>query len=66
MFATSALALISFVLIFSILFIPIIRLNILISVLSSKFCSAFLRAQVSLQYIETGLITVLYTAASIA
>ena len=36
MFTTPALALISSFLIFSILFIPIIRLNILISVLSSK------------------------------
>ena len=42
MFATRALALISSFLIFSILFIPIIHLNILISVLSSKVCSACL------------------------
>ena len=46
--------------IFSILFIPIIHVNILISVLSSKFCSAFLSGQVSLPYIRTGLMTVLY------
>ena len=46
MFATSAIAHISSFLIFSILFIPIIHLNILISVLSSKFCSAFPGAQV--------------------
>ena len=46
MFATPALALISSFLIFSILFIPIIHFNVLISVLSSKFWSAFLSAQV--------------------
>ena len=40
MFAAPALALISSVVIFSILFIPIIHINILISVLSSKPCSA--------------------------
>ena len=42
MFATPALVLISSFLIFSILFIPFIHPNILISVLSSKFCSDFL------------------------
>ena len=57
--------LISSFLIFSILFIPIIHLNILISVLSSKSCSAFLSAQVSLPYIRTGLMTVLYTSHTI-
>ena len=57
------LTIISSFVIFSILFIPIIHLNILISVLSSKFCSAFLSAQVSLPYIRTGLMTLLYTAA---
>ena len=59
MFAIPALALMSSYLIFSILFIAIIYLNILISVLSSKFCSAFLCAQVSLPYLRTGLIGVL-------
>ena len=53
MSATSAFVLISSVLIFSILFIPIIRLNILISVLSIKSCSAFLMAKVSILYIRT-------------
>ena len=42
---------------------PIIHLNILISVLSSNFFSASLSAQVSLPYIRTGLMTVLYNAA---
>ena len=42
-------SLMSSVLIFSILFI----LNILVSVLSSKFCSAFLSSQISLPYIRT-------------
>ena len=42
--------LISSVLIFSILFIAIIHLNILNSVLSNKFCLAFLSAQISLPY----------------
>ena len=51
-------ALISLFLIFSILFIPIINPNILISDLSGKFFSAFLRVQVSLPYIRTGLMTV--------
>ena len=51
LFATSALALISSFLIFWIIFIPIIHLNILISVLSSKFCSAFLSPEVSLSYV---------------
>ena len=60
MFGTPAIALISSFLIFSILFIPIIHLNIPISVLSSKSCSAFLSAHVSLTYIRTGLTTVLY------
>ena len=46
--------LVSSLLVFSILFIPIIHLNILISVLSSRFCSAFLSAQVSLPYITAG------------
>ena len=64
MFATSALVLISSIHIFSILFNPIIHLNILISVLSSKSSSAFLSSQVSLTYIRTGLMTVLYTASS--
>ena len=41
MFATPALALIPSFLIFSIIFIPIIHLNILIYVISSKFCSPF-------------------------
>ena len=41
MFVTPALHCIPSVVIFSILFIPIIHLNILNSVLSSKFCSAF-------------------------
>ena len=51
-----ALALISSFLIFSILFIPIIHLNILISVLSSKFCSAFPRARChSLSLLESTL-----------
>ena len=48
---TPALAHISSFVIFSILHIPIIHLNILISVRSSKFCSAFLSAHVLLPYI---------------
>ena len=59
MFPTPALALISPVLIFSILFIPIIHVNILIAVLSSKSHSAFF--SVSLPYISTGLSTVTNT-----
>ena len=59
MFATPALALISSFLIFPILFIPVIHLNSLICVLSSKFCSAFLSAQVSLPCIRKGLMRVL-------
>ena len=51
MFATPAFALISSVPIFSILFIPIMHLNILICVLSSKSCSAYLGVQVSLPHI---------------
>ena len=42
MFATPAIALISSVLNVSMLFIPIIHLNIIITVFSSKFCSALL------------------------
>ena len=62
-YATPALALISSFLIFSIIFIiPIIHLNILISVLSSKPLSVFPSAQVWLPYIRTCLMTVLYTA----
>ena len=53
-FATHAFALISSFLIFSTLFIPSIHLKILISVLSSRICSAFLSVQVSLSYIRTG------------
>ena len=63
MFATPALVLISSFLIFSILFIPIINLNILIHVLSSKLYSSFLSAQVFLPYIRTRLMTGLYTDA---
>ena len=59
----TCLAHISSFLIFSILFIPIIHLNILMSVLSRKLCSAFLRALVSLPYIRTDLLTLIYTAA---
>ena len=52
MFATPALALISSIVVLSILCITIIHLNILISVLSTKFCSAFPSAQVSLPSIQ--------------
>ena len=62
MFATSALAPISSILISSILFIPINHLYILISVDPSKFCSAFLSAHVPLPYIRTRLMTVFYAA----
>ena len=66
MFATPALGLMSSALIFSILFISIIHLSIMISVFPRKSCSAFLDAQVSLPihpaYTRTGLMTVLYTA----
>ena len=57
-FATPALALISSVLIFSILYIPtpIIHLRILVSVFSSLSCWALLSVQVSLWYIGTGLV----------
>ena len=55
MFTTPVLVPIYFVLIFSILFIPIIHLNILISLLSSPSCSAFLSAHVSLPYIRSEL-----------
>ena len=54
----SWVALISSFLIFSILVIPITHLNILIFVLSSESCPAFLSAQVSLPYTRTGLMTV--------
>ena len=60
MFAKPVVALISSFLIFSILIIPIIHLNIFISVLSSKFCSAFVSAQVSLPSIRTVMMTVWY------
>ena len=59
MFATPALALMSSFLIFSIIFSHIIHLNSLMSVLSSKSCSSFLSARVSLPYIITGPLTVL-------
>ena len=49
--ATPTLALISPVLIFSIIFIAIIHVNILITILSSNFCSAFLSSHVSLPHI---------------
>ena len=39
------------------------HLNILISVLSCQFCSSILSAQVSLPYIRTGLVTIVFTAA---
>ena len=52
MFVTLAIAIISSFLIFSILLIPTTHLNILISVLSSKFFSAFLSTHVSLPYIR--------------
>ena len=53
MFASPVLGRISSFPIFSLIFIHIIHL---ISVLSNKFCSASLSAQVSLPYIRTGLI----------
>ena len=45
----------------SILFIPIIHLNVLISVLSSKFYAVILSAHVSMPHTRTGLMTVLHT-----
>ena len=59
MFATHALALIYSFPIFSILSIPVIHLNILIYVLSSKFYSAFVCAHATLPYITTDLTMVL-------
>ena len=59
-----SLAHISSFLIFSILRIPITRLNMLIHVLSSNINSAFLSDQVSLPYIITCLMVVLNTAVS--
>ena len=49
---TCHFALISSFLIFSILFMPIIHINILVSVLSSKFCSAFLTAMSRVNTLE--------------
>ena len=60
MCAKPVVALMSSFLIFSILIIPIIHLNIFISVLSSKFCSAFVSAHVSHPSIRTVLMTVWY------
>ena len=57
MFATPALALISSFMIFSILFIPIIHLNILISVRSSKFCSSFLSGTSTVVLVRTPRLT---------
>ena len=57
---TCPYAFISSFLTFSILFIPIIHFNILISDICSKFCSTIPSAQISFSYIKTGLMTVLY------
>ena len=62
-FFSLTFALVSFVLICSILLIPIIRLNILVSILSSKSCSSFFNARVSLRRFRTTLMTFLCTAA---
>ena len=59
MFTTPALIQVSPVLIFSVLFIPIVDLNSLIYVLSSMSCSAYISARVSLPCIRTDLMTVL-------
>ena len=58
-FTTPVIALTSSFLISAILFTPITHLNIIISVLSSQLCSAFLSAHVSLPYIRKSLMTVL-------
>ena len=60
LFAASALAPISSVLILSILFILIIHLSILTSVVSSKSYSSLPSAQVSFPYIRSGLMAVGY------